>query len=464
MRRGKFEPGNKFRGDLPGEAYMEPDTPWFNRIDPPQWSIERHGFRAWRAAPRVAVVVLLLHLVFEYLRPHEIWPILGQLRIQTAVTGALVLVVIGQTAEGGVRLARQSWLLLGFLGLAVFGILVATNNFNAYDFAYDLTLNLVGYFAITHILQNERDLKRFLSLLVGIHIFVALRVMLSYAPTGSGYLTGVSAGSSFLGDENDVALAMILILPVAVYFLREASSLPVRLLWGVGSMAILLSIIFTHSRGGFVGLAAMMIYWVATSRRKVKAIGGLVVVAALLFAVAPSEYWERVETITDTDSGTAQLRRNNWAAARRMFYDSPIWGVGGKNFGMLLPDYATEYSEEWRETRWGRTAHSMYFQLLAEFGLLGVLLIGSVLLWNFRDLREVRSLSQKGECSAPIAQLADSLRLSWVGFLIPAAFLSVLMFPHLYYLTGLTIVVRNLAFAEARELDAQPIIALEGAR
>lgn len=436
-----------------------------NRLDAPNANVGKQGSPPWQQSSRLAVAVLLFYVIFEYLRLHDIWPILRQLKIQTAVLATLLLLVISETGKAGVRLARQSSLLLGFLALAVFTILVATNNFYAYEFSYDFALILIAYFAITHILKNERDLKTFLSVLVSIHIYFALRVILNYTPsyTESGYLTEFAAGSSFLGDENDVALAMVLILPLAVYLLRQASSLPGRLLWGVGSVAIVLAVVFTHSRGGFVGLVAMVLYWVATTRKKAKAIGGLIVAAALLFAVAPSRYWERVETMRDTDSGTAQIRRNYWAAARQMFYESPVWGVGGNNFGVLLPDYAVGFSEEKKPTQWGRATHSMYFQLLAEFGLIGVFLIGSVILLSFRDMREVIALNRMGRCPPSMGDLARSLRLGWVGFLVPAAFLSVLTYPHLYYLTALTVVVHRLALVESTEMEIEPIGALQRA-
>ena len=228
-------------------------------------------------------------------------------------------------------------------------------------------------------------------------------------------------------------------------------------------MAILLSIVFTFSRGGFVGMVALAVYWVVKSGNKIRSVGVMVLAVALVMTVAPERYWERMETITETDSGSAETRRNYWVAARRMFYDSPIWGVGGNNFGVLVRDYAYEFPEEQRGTRWGKAAHSMYFDLLAQFGLLGVLLIGSVLVWNFRNLREVRSLSEKGDCSASIRQLADCLGLSWVGFLAPAAFLSVLQYPHLYYLTALTVVTHRLALAESEIMTVEPIGALESA-
>ncbi len=445
---------------------MAPEDQMSHFSDVEASGIRREGFRPLEAGPRLPVSILLLFLLFEYLRLHNILPILDTLKVQTAVLGALLLIVIAETAKRGVRLTRQSWLLLGFLGLAAFTIIPAANNFYAYRFAYSLTLTLIGFFAITHILQNERDLKRFLSLLVGIHMYIAVRVALGYNPTRldpTGYLAEFTGGSYFLGDENDLALAMILILPLALYLFRQARSLPGQLFWGAGSVAILLSTIFTHSRGGFVGLAVMSIYWIATNRNKWKALGSLVLAAALVVAVAPQGYWERMETITETQSGTANVRRNNWAAARRMFYDSPIWGVGGNNFGVLLPDYAIEYPEERRPNRWGRATHSMYFQVLAEFGLVGVLLICSVLLWNFRDLRQVISLSRAGRCPPSIGQLAESLLVSWVGFLVPAAFISVLGYPHLYYLTALTVVVRELASLESSPMVSEPVGALEGA-
>ncbi len=106
----------------------------------------------------------------------------------------------------------------------------------------------------------------------------------------------------------------------------------------------------------------------------------------------------------------------------------------------------------------------MYFDLLAECGLLGVLLIGSVLFLNFRNLREVITLDRRGRCPPSLGDLARCLRLSWVGFLVAAAFLSVLGYPHLYYLTALTVVVHRLAFLEPTDAAIEPVGALQEAR
>jgi O-antigen ligase len=200
----------------------------------------------------------------------------------------------------------------------------------------------------------------------------------------------------------------------------------------------------------------MAVYWALTSRKKREAIGALAFAVVLVIAVAPPQYWTRVKTIEATDEGTAELRLNYWAAARRMFMTSPIWGVGGRNFGVLAPEYADEFRPERRGNQWGRATHSLYFQLLAEYGLLGVFLIGSVLVANFRDLKQVRALGRKGRCPRSVEQLAECLRLSWVGFLVSGAFISVLSYPHLYYLTALTVVVHRLAFEGSPSPKPEP--------
>ena len=127
-----------------------------------------------------------------------------------------------------------------------------------------------------------------------------------------------------------------------------------------------------------------------------------------------------------------------------------------------MPEYSFDFPEEYRPNQWGRAFHSLYFQLLAEFGSLGVLLIGSVVILNFRDLERVRALARDGKIPESMGHLATCLRFSWIGFFVPAAFISVLSYPHLYYLTALTIGLRRMA--RAHEAQARPVPAAQPAR
>jgi O-antigen ligase len=401
---------------------------------------------------RVPLGFLCVHLLFEYLRIHDMVPILDMIKIQTVFFAIFVVIVIRQVSQSKGRAAPQTRLLLAFLGLALAQVPLATNWFFAWTFGYGLGLTLIGYAAIAYIPRDERDLKTLLAWLVTIHVYVATVGIRGYSDnqfTESGYISTGSLGAYFLGDENDAALALLIALPLAVYLFRQARAAWSRLCWGVGALLLFITVVFTFSRGAFVGLVGMALWWILTSKKRGRAIGALVLAGLLMFGVAPRQYWSRMETITDTDQGTAQTRQNYWAAARRMFADSPIWGVGGNNGQVLLPEYALEFPDEYRPNQWGRAFHSFYYQILAEFGSLGVLLIGSIIVLNFRDLRQIRALARQGRVPVSVGHLADCLWFSWIGFLVPATFISVLTYPHLYYLTALT--VSLLRFARAQE-------------
>ena len=433
------------------------NTTLFNRIPTRR--------RRLSATSRLPLTLLCLSLFFEYLRIHDILPILGKLKIQTAFLALFVIVVARQVSMAKSRLAPQSRLLLGFLALALVTFPLATNWFYAYQFAYAIALTLVGYFAIVYILRSEGDLRTFLAWFIGIHTYLATRGISGYSASqfrelggGSLYTSTGYVGGYFLGDENDLALALNIALPLAMYLFRQARTTWSRVCWGAGLAAILMTIVFTFSRGGFIGLSAMALYWALTSRKKSEAIGVLALAAILVIAVAPPEYWARIETIfaQDDPTGTKEQREWYWLAARRMFKASPIWGIGGGNGGVLMPEYGLEFPIELRMNQWGRAFHSMYYQLLAEFGLLGIVLIGSVVVLNTRDLRQIRALRRKGKCSGSIEQLGNCLELSWVGFLTSAAFISVLGYPHLYYLTALTLVVHRLALQASAAPQPEP--------
>jgi hypothetical protein len=100
------------------------------------------------ATSRLPLAFLCIDLLFEYLRIHEMIPILGKLKIQTAFQALFVLVVVLQIRKARVHLAPQSRLFLGFLGLALVTTPLATNWFLAYQFAYVIALTLIGHFAI----------------------------------------------------------------------------------------------------------------------------------------------------------------------------------------------------------------------------------------------------------------------------------------------------------------------------
>ncbi len=75
--------------------------------------------------------------------------------------------------------------------------------------------------------------------------------------------------------------------------------------------------------------------------------------------------------------GSLSIRRRMWEQTYRMFNDKPIFGVGAGAWEVAVPKYQPQ--EELRELDY--YAHNEYLQLMAEYGLLGLLCLMSLLIY-----------------------------------------------------------------------------------
>ncbi len=120
-----------------------------------------------------------------------------------------------------------------------------------------------------------------------------------------------------------------------------------------------------------------------------------------------------------------------------MFWDYPVFGVGPDNFPQV---YRTQYLDSPNAVVFA--AHSVYIQALAETGLVGTMsLVPLVVLFlrlNARTRKHALASSPAGRRSFEYC-LALGLDLALVGYLASGAFLSVLYYPHLWILLGLSV-------------------------
>ena len=128
------------------------------------------------------------------------------------------------------------------------------------------------------------------------------------------------------------------------------------------------------SRGGFIGLVTGLGYcWFKSPKKIVSgAIVGLLICFSLFFTTP--EYWDEMNTIKQGKSeSTADLRMYYWGCGWQMFLAHPLFGVGPNNFPWVIEQY--EPPEGYHGRHHGsRPAHSLYFTLLSELGLVGAVL------------------------------------------------------------------------------------------
>lgn len=375
-------------------------------------------------ASRFAVGVLILYFALEYARPMG----LQQLHLQFLIIAGLPLGWLVWSDRRPAPVIAVEWI---FLGWCLLTLPFAANHFAAYLTSRIMFGNLAVALGISWILSDPRALP------VAIWSWVAVMVYVAVFALVQG---GVGPGG-FIGDENDVALGLCTAVPFAFFGVERFSGW--RRLVCAGVLAVLVSAtVATFSRGGFVGLVVLSVYCVVVSRRRLRNIALLLVAAGIFAVFAPQEYRAEVKTLTDADEGTVIHRQFMWTIAYRMWIENPISGVGAGNFPYVAGRYqptSGDWPWHYFERDWSGTAvHSMYFELLAEHGPVGLVLVGMVVVLHFRTIRRARTKARSSRNVSPLAarnaeMYGQALAAGMGGFLAAGAFLSVAYYPYLWY-------------------------------
>jgi O-antigen ligase len=225
---------------------------------------------------------------------------------------------------------------------------------------------------------------------------------------------------SHFGDPNDFALLIVTFIPFLLVnlFSRHTGKLK-KLLLGIALSAFVLALYFTNSRGGYIAFLVLLIYFAITRWGFLKgmAVGAILLVTAL--AIAPSRMAE-----ISPYGRSAGGRIEAWTAGLVMLKSRPVFGVGFMNFG-VHHDLAS---------------HSAFILCLSEMGLMGYLIWMSLLYTSFKGLRSL----EKSAVETPYKKYARILKLSFVGFIVSALFLSQAYSPILYILLALiTLAIHN---------------------
>jgi O-antigen ligase len=200
------------------------------------------------------------------------------------------------------------------------------------------------------------------------------------------------------------------------------------------------------SKGGFIGICVAFLYCLARSPRKGLTLGTAAVVALLVLGSAGPKYWEEIASITETESGTADDRKELWTIGMRMFAANPVFGVGPSSFRWTIGEYQSDEQREkyGRDLGGTKVAHSLFVELFAEMGLTGAVVLGALVWRTWRDLRRVeRGEPGRHEARPPDAEqlrlgrYADAATGSILACLVNGLFLSLLYFSYLYFLVAL---------------------------
>jgi O-antigen ligase len=353
------------------------------------------------------------------------------------------------------RLPRQNLLMLLFIGVMIIDIPIAENSFAAVWTTYGMAVLFLGLcLPLVQFINSITRFKAIMHSLMGIFVVIG-----AWASVHRGY---GPAGAGGAQDENYVTADMAMGLPLLLYSSFSAGTKLKKVLYLAPIPILLLAVVVAAnpSRGGFIGIVCTIIYMVYHSKKRVIALIGVGVLVAFVGLMAGQTYLDEISTTADTETGTADHRKDLWRIATYMFMSYPMTGVGPENFRWRIQDFETAEIIEKYHHSLGATAvtHSLYFELLAELGSAGVILFALIVVRNFSDLAEIKrrvqqamevvvsTATMEGAFTSPLPSTgtlkllhcyAQGIAASLIAFLACSAFISGLYFSHFWLYSAL---------------------------
>ncbi len=247
-------------------------------------------------------------------------------------------------------------------------------------------------------------------------------------------------------DNNLFALTSVMALPMVFYFGLSLRHAGWRALMLVCSALIVLAVIGSNSRAGFLAMGAVILCMAWSSRYRIRGLVAVMCVGFASLVMVGDEIRDRFDSIlTYRYDLSASTRFEVWSFAWELLNENPLMGVGFNQFE----------TARWAMLGGTRAAHNIYLQNLAELGLIGhpiwLLLIFGSMFSIFRFMRWSRRLPPNYRWAY---QWSRGLLLALVAFCIHGGFHNEEYFELTFAIIGLNVALQ---IATRRELVARQL-------
>lgn len=389
----------------------------------------------------VAVAALIPIYVW---RLQDVVPVLGSLQVPTIVSViATAIFLLGGHAQQALKRLRSPILVVATFILVWMVASIPMSLYPGLSFSFvvsDHSKTFLMMLLLASSIRSAFDVERLLFVnLLGAAVY-CFKILTTFSVGADGRLNSV-----LYYDANDLAMMVVCTVPVAVYFLLPRARLWQRPIALACLTGFILTIVRAGSRGGFLGLVAVVLY-LLLGFRAVKARTRFVtvgVLAAMLFGLAGPQFWELMGTVLhpqeDYNATADAGRMAVWERGIGYMATHPLTGVGVMAFGTAegtISDIASR-QDEGIGVKWS-VAHNSFVQIGAELGLPGIIAFVALL---FRMLQGGWRLSRSPHLEGPNAKseraLADTLIGMLLGYIVAGFFLSQAYSAYLYATCGI---------------------------
>ncbi|HXF05571.1 MAG TPA: O-antigen ligase family protein [Blastocatellia bacterium] len=263
-----------------------------------------------------------------------------------------------------------------------------------------------------------------------------------------------------VGDPNFYAQILVPLVPLAFYQLWKEPSLRLKLIAAYSLSMISLALVFTYSRGGILALAVVVLLAVIMKKIKPRHLVLGFILFLPLWLVVPREFEGRLSTLKQLIPGADETSMDVDTSFRErvllmqvaweMFRDHPVLGVGAGNYSEHYEDYAQRIGStvsSYEDFGQRRFPHSLYLEIAAETGLVGLLLFAGIVVVTFLRARSaIRLFTKAGDIHS--AHIVTALALGLVGYLTSSVFLHGHYLRYFWLLVALMVAARRIGSAE----------------
>lgn len=281
----------------------------------------------------------------------------------------------------------------------------------------------------------------------------AIAISLCYYGVKGGIFTILTAGAhrvwgpdgTFIGGNNELALALIITIPLLWYLRQTVEQHWFKLALVVSMVLCAAAALGSHSRGALLALITMALFFWARSPNKGRIGLVLLLLAPLLLGLMSQHWEERMATIQSyQDDQSAMGRINAWWMAFNLAKDN----IFGGSFETATQAFFLRYAPN---PYFIQGAHSIYFQVLGQHGFIGLFIYLAMWMSTWMVCNRIRSMTTGNPKKTKPHLMASMIQVSLAGFAVGGAFLGLAYFDVPYFLMA---VVSRILWIEETEANA----------
>jgi O-antigen ligase len=384
--------------------------------------------------------LLCVYLMFEYVRPQSIYPVLAFWPWTTATMGATALSLLTSGRRAQVATPANGFL-LSFSAVLVCSSINAYRPEVSFAWIHVYFLWIVAYALIIHIVTTEHRMLLLIVAFVLFNLKMSLFATRGWIAIGFAFRAwGTSGSPGWFSNSGEFGIEMCVFFPIVTYLaLGLRPYLPrwkyLALLSVAGTS--LVGMIASSSRGALLGGAAVMVFMLVRSRYKARAFAALAVVGAVFFLAIPAQQKQRMSESGEDSNSVSRLTL--WSNGIAIANDHPVLGVGYEN-------WTEYYADHYDATNIVLVSHNIFVQAAAELGYTGLLafllLIGCTFALNARTRALARRAGPQGRLTHHLAMGLDG---ALIGFMVSGFFVTVLYYPYFWINLAMTVALNTVA-------------------